>query len=173
MLCREASLESNSDTQAILKVVSSAQSLSEQSLANDIISERDDHVARVDPQDQVTVRIELGNATHVHREPRLLAIVDDKVGLKARPYFRKDAQMFGVFSGLDSEQALHCVRWSFVRQKEIHFAIQGDVVVEIVGESSARTPTKSQVMTIERKNVSTKLVGWNFFVIRNTLGLRL
>jgi hypothetical protein len=59
------------------------------------------------------------------------------------------------------------------RHARIHFAIERDVVVEIVGESSARTPTKSQVMTIEGKNVSTKLVGWNFFVIRNTLGLRL
>jgi hypothetical protein len=96
-------LESDADAQASLKIVSGAQALSEQSLTNEIISERDDYVARVDPQDQVTVGIEFGNATHVQREPRLLAIVDDKVGLKARPYFGKDAHIFGPFPGLDPE----------------------------------------------------------------------
>jgi len=63
----KASLESNADTQAVLKIVCGAEALSEQSLTNNIISERDDYVAGVEPQDYVTVRIEFGNATHVHR----------------------------------------------------------------------------------------------------------
>ena len=169
---REAASESNADAQATLKIVGGAQALSEQSLTNDIISERDDYVARVEPQGYVTVRIEFGNATYVQREPSLLALVNDKVGLKARSYFRKEAQMFGAFSGLDSEQALCCVRWSFVRKEEIHFAIERYVVVEIVGESTARAPTKSQVMTTKGKDMPANLVGWDFRVIRN-LVLRL
>jgi hypothetical protein len=44
-----------------------------------------------------------GNAAHIQRKPGLLALVDDKVGLKARSYFRKDAYIFGAFSSLDSE----------------------------------------------------------------------
>ena len=97
------SLESNADTQVQLKIVSGAQALSARSITNDIISERDDYVARIDSQDYVTVRIEFGNATDIHGEPGLLAVVDDKVRLKAGPCFRKDANIFGTFSGLDSE----------------------------------------------------------------------
>jgi hypothetical protein len=83
--------------------VSSTQSLSEEPLTNDIIPERDDYVARVEPQDHVTVRIEFGNTAYVQRKPGLLVPVNEKVGLKAGPCFGKDAEMFGVFSGLDSE----------------------------------------------------------------------
>ena len=62
---RLPSLESNADTQAVLKIVGGAWALSEQSWTNDIISERDDYVARVEPQDYATIRIEFGNAAHV------------------------------------------------------------------------------------------------------------
>jgi hypothetical protein len=47
------------------------------------------------------------------------------------------------------------------------------MVVEIVGESTAGTPTKSQVMTVKGKNLSANLVSWNFLDIRNGFGLRL
>jgi hypothetical protein len=83
--------------------VGRAKTLSESSLTNDVVAERNDYVARVEPQDYVTVRIEFGNATYIQRKPGLLAPTNDKVGLKARPCFRKDAQIFGAFSGLDSE----------------------------------------------------------------------
>jgi hypothetical protein len=81
--------------------------------------------------------------------------------------------MFGVFSGLYSEQALRCVRWSFVRKEEIYFAIERYVVIEIVGEPTARTPTKSEIMTMKGKQVPADLIGWDFLVIRNDLVLRL
>ena len=100
---RLSSLESNADTQVKLKIVGGAQALSERSITNDIISERDDYVARIDSQDYVTVRIEFGNATHVQCEPGLLAVVDDKVRLKAGPCFRKDAKILRAFSRLDTE----------------------------------------------------------------------
>jgi hypothetical protein len=83
--------------------VGGAKALRERSITNDIISEGDDYVTRVDPQDYVTVKIEFSNATHVQRKPGLLALVDNKVGLKARPYFREDAHTFDACSGLDSE----------------------------------------------------------------------
>ena len=100
---RLSSLESNADTQVKLKIVGGAQALSERSITNDIISERDDYVARVGPQHYVTGRIEFGNGTDVQCEPGLVAFVDDKVGLKARPDFREDANTFDAFSGFDSE----------------------------------------------------------------------
>jgi hypothetical protein len=68
---------------------------------------------------------------------------------------------------------LGCVSWSFVRQEEIHFAIEGYVVIEIVGKSTARAPTKSQVRTLKGKNLPANLVGWGFLVINNGLVLRL
>ena len=64
---RKPSLESNADTQAVLKIVGGAWALSEESRTDDIISERDDYVARVESQHYVTVRIELGNGPHVQR----------------------------------------------------------------------------------------------------------
>ena len=64
---REASLESDADTQAELKIVGGARALRKQSLTNNIISERDDHVARVEPHDYMPVRIEFGNPAHVQR----------------------------------------------------------------------------------------------------------
>ena len=74
---------------------------------------------------------------------------------------------------LDSEEALCGVRWSFVRKKEIHFAIERYIVVEIVGESSARTPTISQLTATKGKNLSTNLIGRDFLDIRKGLVLRL
>ena len=96
-------LESNADAEASLKIVGGAQALSEESLTNDIISERDDYVARVEPYNHVTVRIKFGNGANVQRQPRLLPVVDEKVGLKAWPCFRKDAHTSDAFSSLDSE----------------------------------------------------------------------
>src|ERR1051326_7505388 len=121
----------------------------------------------------MTVRIEFGNATDVQRKLRLLAPVNIEVGLKTRPYFRKDAHTFDACSGLDSEYALCCVRWSFVRKEEVHFVIESDVITEIVGESTTRTCTISEVTTSGAKNLSTNLVGGDFLVIRNSLDLRL
>jgi hypothetical protein len=64
---REASLESDADTQAELKIVGGARALRKQSLTNNIISERDDDVARVEPHNYMPVRIEFGNPAHVQR----------------------------------------------------------------------------------------------------------
>jgi hypothetical protein len=47
------------------------------------------------------------------------------------------------------------------------------VVIEIVGESTTCTPSKSQVITSKGKNLPTDLVGGDFLVIRNGLVLRL
>ena len=82
-----------------MKIVSGAQPLSEEWRADDIISERNDHVARVEPQDHVTIRIEFGNATHVQRKPRLLAIVDDKVGRHDFLLTPCSAEMFRIIYG--------------------------------------------------------------------------
>jgi hypothetical protein len=62
---REASLESNADTQAVLKIVGGAQPLSKQSLTYNIIAERDDYVARIEAQDYVAGRIKFGNAAYI------------------------------------------------------------------------------------------------------------
>jgi hypothetical protein len=153
--------------------VGRAEALSAKWPTNDIISERYDYVSRVESQDHVTVRIKLGNAADVQCEPGLLTIVDDKVRLKTGSYLGKDAYIFGVFPSLDSEQALCCVSWSFVGQEEVHLVIERYVVIEIVGESTPRAPTKSQVMTLKGKNLPTNFVGWDFRVIRDGLVLRL
>src|ERR1051325_6857729 len=103
----------------------------------------------------MTIGINFGHTAHVQREPGLLATVDDKVCLKSWPHFGKDAAVFGVLSGFDSEQPLSCVGWPFIRQEEINFVIERDVIIKVVGEPAAYAPPKPQVMAVKREQMAT------------------
>lgn len=86
-----------------MKVVSSAEAPGKYALALDVVTERYDYVARVEAQDQMSVRIHFEYPAHVQGESGLLAPVDDEVRLETRPHFGEDAEVPGVLSCPDPE----------------------------------------------------------------------